>query len=165
MVEIFNRQSQWIFLCIFLSFSVTAYGKDTMKTSVSLTAYNHTENGVGSYRVTLEDGASVGAGFLAPGGGGGGDTCCLSIPLVWKPGMRATVIMETIKDGKNISVEQTVLVPQYSQEDVGRFVVHFLHDGSYKVFVTKYSLGHRKYPLSGKQAERRPGIPLEIIWE
>lgn len=56
------------FLCIFLSFSVTTYSKDTMKTSVSLTAYNHTENGVGSYQVTLEDGASVGAGFLAPGG-------------------------------------------------------------------------------------------------
>jgi len=153
------------FLSIFLSFSIAACSKNALKTSVSLTAYKHTENGVGSYRVTLEDGASAGAGFLAPGGGGGGDTCCLLIPLVWKPGMKATVIMKTIKDDKDISVEQTVLVPQYYQEDVGRFVVHFLHDGSYKVFVTKYSLGHRKYPLSGKQAERRPGIPLEIIWE
>lgn len=56
------------FLCIFLSFSVTAYGKDAMNASVSLAAYNHTENGVGSYRVKLEDGASVGAGFLASGG-------------------------------------------------------------------------------------------------
>lgn len=43
-----------------------------MKTSVSLTAYNHTEHGVGSYRVILEDGASAGAGYLDPGAGGGG---------------------------------------------------------------------------------------------
>lgn len=79
--------------------------------------------------------------------------------------MKATVIMNTIKDGKDISVEKMVPVPQYSQDDVGMFVVHFLHDGSYKVFVTKYSLGHRKYPLSGKEAELEPGVPLEIIWE
>lgn len=79
--------------------------------------------------------------------------------------MKATVIMDSIKDGKDISVEQTVLVPQYSQEDVGRFVVNFLHSGSYKVFVTRYSLYHRKYLLSCKEAERGPGIPLEIIWE
>lgn len=79
--------------------------------------------------------------------------------------MKATVVMNTIKDGKDISVEKTVPVPQYSQDDAGMFVVHFLHDGSYKVFVTKYSLGHRKYSLSGKEAELEPGVPLEIIWE
>lgn len=44
-------------------------------------------------------------------------------------------------------------------------VRHFLHDGSYKILVTKYLLGHRKYPLAGKEAELEPGIPLEIIWE
>jgi len=165
MKKILYRRLHRIFLFIFLSFSVAACGKDTMKTSVSLTAYNHTEHGVGSYRVILEDGASAGAGYLDPGAGGGGRTCCLSIPSVWKPGMKATVVMNTIKDGKDISVEKTVPVPQYSQDDAGMFVVHFLHDGSYKVFVTKYSLGHRKYPLSGKEAELEPGVPLEIIWE
>ena len=133
--------------------------------TVSLTAYNHGEHGVGSYTVTLADGSSAHAWYLGPGEGGGGDTCCLSIPAAWKPGMLAAIVMDTVKDGKDIRVEQTVAIPPYASADAGRFVVHFLHDGSYKVFVTKYSLGHRKYPLSGKEAELKPGVPLEIIWE
>lgn len=79
--------------------------------------------------------------------------------------MKATIVMDTIKNGKAIRVEKTVLVPQYSRAEASMFVVHFLYDGSYKVFVTKYLLGHRKYPLAGKEAELKPGIPLEIIWE
>ncbi|MCC7697887.1 DUF3304 domain-containing protein [Janthinobacterium sp. EB271-G4-7A] len=154
-----------VFLCIFMAFSNIACSKESMKTSVSLTAYNHTESGVGSYIVTLADGTSVEAGYLAPGEGGGGETCCLSIPSVWKPGMKATISMQILKNGKPIRVEKTVSVPRYNSSDAGRFVVHFLHDGSLKVFVTKYSLGHRKYPLSGKEAELEPGVPLEIIWE
>ncbi|PHV50493.1 hypothetical protein CSQ91_04750 [Janthinobacterium sp. BJB301] len=154
-----------VFLCIFLSFSNIACSKESVKTSVSLTAYNHTESGVGSYIVTLADGTSVEAGYLAPGEGGGGETCCLSIPSVWKPGMKATISMHILKNGKPIRVEKMVSVPRYNSSDAGRFVVHFLHDGSLKVFVTKYSLGHRKYPLSGKEAELQPGVPLEIIWE
>lgn len=154
-----------VFLCIFMAFSNIACSKESMKTSVSLTAYNHTESGVGSYIVTLAYGTSVEAGYLAPGEGGGGETCCLSIPSVWKPGMKATISMQILKNGKPIRVEKIVSVPRYNSSDAGRFVVHFLHDGSLKVFVTKYSLGHRKYPLSGKEAELEPGVPLEIIWE
>ncbi|MGX9713672.1 DUF3304 domain-containing protein [Janthinobacterium lividum] len=154
-----------VFLCIFMAFSNIACSKESMKTSVSLTAYNHTESGVGSYIVTLADGTSVEAGYLAPGEGGGGETCCLSIPSVWKPGMKATISMHILKNGKPIRVEKIVSVPRYNSSDAGRFVVHFLHDGNLKVFVTKYSLGHRKYPLSGKEAELQPGVPLEIIWE
>jgi hypothetical protein len=62
-------------------------------------------------------------------------------------------------------VEKMVPILQYSCAEASKLVVHFLHDGSYKVFVTRYLLGHRKYPLSGKEAELEPGVPLEIIWE
>lgn len=165
MANLFEMLLNCVFLCIFLLFSKAACSKESIKISVSLTAYNHTEHGVGGYIVKLGDGSSAEAGYLDPGEGGGGETCCLSIPSVWKPGMKATVVMHTVKNGKTIRVEKTVLVPHYSRADASRFVVHFLHDGSYKVFVTKYSLGHRKYPLSGKEAERQPGVPLEIIWE
>ena len=165
MINLFGKKSDCVFLCIFLLFSNISCSKESMKTSVSLTAYNHTENGVGSYTVTLADGTSVEAGYLAPGEGGGGETCCLSIPSVWKPGMKATISMPILKNGKPIRVEKIVSVPRYNSSDAGRFVVHFLHDGSLKVFVTKYSLGHRKYPLSGKEGELEPGVPLEIIWK
>jgi hypothetical protein len=163
--RLFPRNSINVFLCIFIAFSNTACGKEDMKIGVNLTAYNHTEHGVGSYIVKLADGSWTEAGFLAPGQGGGGKTCCLSIPVVWKKGMEVTVIMDTIKDGKDVRVEKVVPVPPYVASDADRFVVHFLHDGRYKVFVTKYSLGHQKYPLSGKEAELQPGVPLEIIWK
>ena len=164
-MDLLEKRFACIFLCGFLLFSNVACSKESMKTSVSLTAYNHTESGVGSYIVTLADGTSVEAGYLAPGEGGGGETCCLSIPSVWKPGMKATISMHILKNGKPIRVEKIVSVPRYNSSDAGRFVVHFLHDGSLKVFVTKYSLGHRKYPLSGKEAELHPGVPLKIIWK
>ena len=165
MINLFGKKFGCVFLCTFLLFSNISCGKESMKASVSLTAYNHTENGVGSYIVTLADGTSVEAGYLAPGEGGGGETCCLSIPWVWNPGMKATISMHILKSGKPIRVEKIVSVPRYNSSDAGRFVVHFLHDGSLKVFVTKYSLGHRKYPLSGKEAELQLGVPLEIIWQ
>ena len=164
-MNLFGNKLVCIFLCIFLLFANIACSKEPMKIDVNLTAYNHTEHGVGSYIVTLDDGSSAEAGYLGPGEGGGGKTCCLSIPLVWKPGMKATIVMDTVKGDRRIRVEKIVSIPQYTSSDASIFVVHFLHDGSYKVFVTKYSLGHRKYPLSGKEAELEPGVPLEIIWE
>ena len=154
-----------LFLYIFMAFSNTACGKEKMELTVNLSAYNHTENGVGGYVVTLSNGSRVEAGFLAPGKGGGGMTCCLSIPKIWRPGLTANIIMSSIENGKEIHVEKNVPVPKYTASDVGMFIVHFLHDGTYKVFVTKYVLGHRKYPLSGKEAELRQGVPIEIIWE
>ena len=60
-----------VFLYILMAFSNTACGKEDMKISVNLTAYNHTENGVGRYVVKLADGSWTEAGFLAPSQGGG----------------------------------------------------------------------------------------------
>ena len=150
-MNLFGKKLGCVLLCIFLSFSSIACSKEPMKIVVNMTAYNHTENGVGSYIVTLDDGSSAEAGYLDPSEGGGGKTCCLSIPATWKPGMKANIVMNTIKNGKGIRVAKTAFIPRYDSSDAGRFVVHFLHDGSYKVFVTKYLLGHRKYPLSEKR--------------
>lgn len=56
-------------------------------------------------------------------------------------------------------------MPKYLSDEAGHLSVHFLYDGSIKVFVTQYALGHRKYPLSGKEAEMKLGVPLEIVWQ
>jgi hypothetical protein len=165
MMNLLGKRFGFIFLCGFLLFSNMACGKEKMTLPVNVSGYNHTEHGIGGYLVTLSTGSEVEVGYLDAGAGGGGYTCCLSIPAVWQPGMTATIRMSTIKNGKEISVEKTVPVPKYVSSDAGRFIVHFLHNGNYKVFVTKYALGHRKYPLSGKEAELKPGVPLEIIWE
>ncbi len=154
--------------CLFyvaLALFNTACSKENMSVPANLTAYNHTENGIGSYIVTLSTGASTSAGYLGPGEGGGGMTCCLAVPPVWRPGMTATIEMETTVNGKDITTTKTVTIPQYATDDVSTFNVHFLHNGNYKVFVSKYALGHRRYPLTGKEAELNPGVPLKIIWE
>ncbi|WP_426071039.1 DUF3304 domain-containing protein [Janthinobacterium sp. DSP2-3-3] len=165
MMNLFRKRFGCVFLCGFLLFSNMACGKEKMMLPVNVSGYNHTEHGIGGYLVSLSTGAEVEVGYLDAGAGGGGYTCCLSIPVVWQPGMTATIRMSTIKNGKEISLEKTVPVPKYVSSDAGMFIVHFLHNGNYKVFVTKYILGHRKYPLSGKEAELKPGVPVEIIWE
>ena len=72
MMNLLGKRFACLFLCVFLLFSNVACSKESMKISVSLTAYNHTEHGVGSYIVTLEDGSSAQAGYLDPGQGGAG---------------------------------------------------------------------------------------------
>ena len=153
------------FLYFCMAVSQAATGQERKELTVNLSGYNHTDHGIGSYEVTLQNGATAGAGYLDAGQGGGGYTCCLSIPRVWQAGMTANIVMHTIKKGKDIRVEQTVPVPQYAAGDAGLFIVHFLRNGKYKVFVTRYLLGHRKYPLSGKEAQLEPGVPIKIIWE
>ncbi len=130
----------------------------------ALVGYNHTEHGIGSYIVTTSDGAWLEAGYLDTGQGGGGMMGTVSLPRKWKPGITVTITMSTVKNGQDIRVEKVVPVPRYDA-DANYFVVHFLHDGRYKVLVTGVLLGHREYPLTGKEAELEPGKPLEIIWE
>lgn len=93
----FKKRLGYAVFSVFILFSTVACNKQSMKTVVSLTAYNHTEHGIGSYIVTLDDGSSAEAGYLDPGEGGGGKTCCLSIPATWKPGMEANIVMNTVK--------------------------------------------------------------------
>lgn len=131
---------------------------------LSLVGYNHTEHGIGGYVVRLADGSWDEAGYLGPGEGGGSMMGSVSVPMRWQPGMTVTVFMYTVKNGQDIRVEKVVPVPRYDSH-ANYFVVHFLHDGSYRILVTRVLLGHREYPLSGKEAELEPGKPLEIIWE
>ena len=58
-MNLLGKRFACVFLCIFLLFSNIACSKEPMKILVNLTAYNHTENGVGSYIVTLDDDTSA----------------------------------------------------------------------------------------------------------
>lgn len=61
-------------------------------------------------------------------------------------------------------VERVVEIPKYDLKNADLFSVHFLRNGEVKVFVTGLLLGHRDYPLKGKDAELKPGVPIKIIW-
>jgi uncharacterized membrane protein len=140
-----------------------ACGKSS-KTALELTAYNHTSEGISWYSVSTSEGSDGGAGYLGAGAGGGGFTCCVSVPSKWRPGLTVSVTRATIIDGIEKKVVQTVPVPKYDSETASTLNIHFLRDGGTKVFVTRVMLGHRDYPLKGREAELKPGIPIEIRW-
>lgn len=165
--------SRWLLTLLCAMFLSTACSKEPAMTGLSLTGYNHTEEGISSYSVEVEGGAEGGSGFIAPGAGGGGFTCCVSVPVVWRPGIKVTVkkivtrVKKTTAGEKyyDIETKHVTTLPKYEKKDMGHFDVHFLYNGDVKVFVTMLTLGHRKYPLAGKEAEMKPGVPLEITWE
>jgi hypothetical protein len=76
------------------------------KTTLNLTAYNHTDDGISWYSVSTNEGSDGGAGFLDAGAGGGGYSCCVSIPSVWQLGMVVTVTRATIIDGTEKQVSK-----------------------------------------------------------
>jgi hypothetical protein len=134
---------------------------------LQVTAYNHTEDGIGSYTVSRGDGKGgigIEVGFLGAGSGGGGRSCCILVPRVWPPGMVVNVTWESWITKTRQTLTRVVPVPKYDAKTASTFDVHFLHNGEVKVFVAQYTLGHRDYPLKGKEAEMKPGVPLEIIW-
>ncbi len=143
----------------------TACAKQTASISANLMAYNHSLSGVASFEVSLSNGSTVQAGYIAPGAGGGSHTCCIMLPVAWTPTLTATVRKVSTRNGQEQTFVQKVAIPRYDGSLPNHLSVHFLNDDSVKVFITDYLLGHQKYPLRGKEAEMVPGVPLEIRWK
>jgi len=76
--------------------------------------------------------------------------------------MTATISILNYDGKKFTTTEQVVPVPKYDGGRETMFSVHFLNDGRIKVFVDQYDLWHKDYPLKGKEAEMRPGEPIEV---
>lgn len=153
-----------IFTIFCVLFFCPACSQQSDTTPLSLTGYNHTDEGIGSYSVKLSSGVGGGAGYLDAGAGGGGFTCCVSVPSIWRAGLMATVSRTITVNNQEKILERVVEIPKYDLRNAGHFSVHFLRNGQVKVFVTRLTLGHRDYPLAGKEAELKPGVPVKIIW-
>lgn len=141
---------------------LSACSKPEPLTELFVVGYNHTEKEIPSFSVTIGP-SSREAGYIGPGQGGGSKFCCVAVPRQWKPGLKAKVTILHF-DGKDYSTtDHEVDVPKYVGDRQAFFAVHFLHDGRIKVFTTWYTLWHKDYPLKGKEAEMRPGEPIEVI--
>ena len=123
------------------------------KVTADLTGYNHTDKTIAAFYVDGQWG-----GNITPGSGGGSFVCCISLPVPWHEGTEVTVSWE---DHELKTQSRKVVVPRYSDRG-GGMTVHFLRDGQIKVFVGMTVLAHPDYPLKGKEAELRPGVPLDI---
>lgn len=131
--------------------------------ALGLVGYNHSASEIASYTVTVGTKKREG-GYIGPGQGGGSSICCVIVPRKWQPGMTAIVSILHYNGKDFTTTDHQVEVPKYDGERETMFSVHFLHDGRIKVFVDQYDLWHRGYPLKGKEAEMRPGEPIEILY-
>lgn len=155
---------RWLFAMLCASLLSTACSKEPATTSLELSGYNHTAQGIGSFSVDIVGGESGGAGYLDAGAGGGGFSCCVAVPTVWQPGMTVTVEWQAWVKGAEKTLKRVVPVPKYEAKTAAFLNVHFLRSGEVKVFVTRHTLRHRDYPLTGKEAELKLGVPIEKVF-
>lgn len=153
----------WLTALICATLLSAACSKESGTLVLQISGYNHTDTDVGSFTIITKSGESGGSSYVGPGTGGGGFTCCMSMPSIWQPNMTVTVEWESWKTGVEKTLSQVVKVPQYDPKTVSAINVHFLRSGEVKVFVSRYGLRNRNYPLKGKEAELKPGVPIELV--
>lgn len=136
-----------------LSASVPAKASKTV--SAEVTGYNHTDKTIGAFYVNGEWG-----GNITPGAGGGKFVCCIELPNPWQEGYTVTITWE---DHEGKMQKREVSVPKYDPKTLSDFNVHFLRSGEIKVFALRFGLRHRDYPLTGPEAELKPGVPIDKV--
>lgn len=139
-----TSEFRWLLCCLLLALPLAACSQEMV--SLEIVGHNHTDHDVGSFGVN-----GYGAIYVGRHSGGGKFTCCINVPLKYKPGMTVQIDW-TDERGENLQV-RTVPVPPYSPGDTGQFSVHFLKNGDIKVFVVRYMLEHPNYPLKGEEAK------------
>lgn len=130
----------------------------------TIEAINHTHWAINHFAV---DGRS-GIDIIGPYQGGGGG-CCYIVPKRWRSGMQVRVDWETgtaysddfpgfldrpkyhawIKkiDAQKRRYSKTVLVPNYTNQDVCGITVHFLPCDDIQVTTSCYAFGSPDYPI------------------
>jgi hypothetical protein len=113
-----------------------------------ITGYNHTKDR-SIYNFTVN--GAMGSN-LAPESGGGKESCCVSIPEKWRPGLKAKIAWE-YQGGTEIpepppSQEIEIVIPEYKQP--GKLWVHFYDNHKVKLVVSHCSIGHPFYPMSAQ---------------
>lgn len=109
--------------------------------SLELSGLNYTNIGIADFSVD-----SYGGHGIQPNGGGGKFVCCVTVPRKWHAGMKVTV--RWVEDAYVLGPwkERVVNVPEYTQQDMGAFAVHFYPGDTVKVLVTSKIEGHPDYP-------------------
>ncbi|MHB9798112.1 DUF3304 domain-containing protein [Pseudomonas sp. MT3] len=126
--------------------------------------YNHTSAAINWFKVNGAGGSNFG-----PHLGGGSQTCCVSLPTKWRPGLKVVIEWEKdpapyayakwperpFSDAWNRRMEASkaeytrhravVELPPYDR--VGAVVVHFFPCDQVKVIATLHAYGHPQYAI------------------
>ncbi|MCR6478223.1 DUF3304 domain-containing protein [Variovorax sp. ZS18.2.2] len=124
-----------------------------------VTGYNHMPESGWSIAGFTVNGAG---GSNAQPGSGAGNSCCMSFPKKWRPGMKAKV--RWFYNHKASDPEATppppqeaeVEIPEYTPKTAGAVQVHFYSDHRVKVVISIYGLGHPRYPMS--EEDKKPWV-------
>jgi Protein of unknown function (DUF3304) len=97
-------------------------------------------------------------------GRGGRQVCCASLPRKWHPGLSVTVRwgVTNWRDHVYSMQERSVAVPQYDK--VGRLWVHFLKDGSVKVFSANVGPGFYEPNVEYPGPQPLTDLPRKQPW-
>lgn len=123
-----------------LAVSLTACS-EANKASIELSGLNYTNAWITAFSVD-----SYGGHGISPNGGGGAFVCCVTVPRKWRAGMKVTVRWTEDERIPDSWKERVVDVPEYTNQDIGAFAVHFYPDDTVKVLVTAKTEGHPNYP-------------------
>jgi hypothetical protein len=127
--------------------------KTRNRVPVQLHGYNHTNQSIYTFSVDGAWGGSVLAngdsGFTSGGRG---------LPRVWVPGIKVSVEWTPKPDSDELRTD-IVDVPAYNGKAISTLNVHFLRDGTVKVFATHTSILHPDYPFTGPESYLKEGRP------
>lgn len=149
------RKNTCLQIVVSLIFILAATACADSTSSVSLRGYNHMKVlAISSFTV------NGGAGPNVDTESGGGETCCVSIPKRWRPGLKAKVSWsydqnDDVKTPLPPDQEAEVDIPEY--HSVGAVQVHFYEKHKIKIIVSRCSPRHPFYPMDA--TDRAPWEP------
>ncbi len=105
---------------------------------------NHTDRYVYSASV---NGAS--GGHMSEFGAGGGSICCVSVPVKWRPGLKAHVEWDMPVGSQHTYQEKTVEIEPYGPDDSGHSLyIHLFPNGDVRVVVARYPGYSKGHPIA-----------------
>ena len=126
-----------IFLLVFLLGACSGSSDAT----IDVSGLNYTDSAIATFSVNGYE-----AHGIEKNGGGGAFVCCMVVPRTWRPGMKVKIRWTQDARMPGPWKERLVTVPEYTEQDIGVFVVHFYPDDVVKVLVTMKVIGHPEYP-------------------
>lgn len=114
---------------------------DTPKTApAQVGIVNHTGNYIYSASVN-----GAGGGNMSAWSAGTANICCASIPMVWRPGLKARVRWNMPIGTKDVIKEKIVEVEKYDRP--GSIYLHFFPNDEVRVIVTNIGGPSKKHPI------------------
>ncbi|NRR30297.1 DUF3304 domain-containing protein [Oxalobacteraceae bacterium] len=108
---------------------------------VTIGIVNHTENYVNYASIN-----GVGGGNMLRQGAGTADVCCVNIPKLWYPGMKALVRWDMPDGTEHVFKEKTIEIEKYDRP--GSVYIHFFPNDEVRIVVTGIAGFSQRHPIA-----------------